>query len=119
MFSLLLLSMVLSAPATATQPALMPDDSVVHPPPLSVLVQPEAPLSTDEDTRPFDAMEIQPDSDICYKIRAYVFSTDRVPKFLRETTCGPKPSAPKHIDGIKPGGVPSDIKEKPREAPER
>jgi hypothetical protein len=66
----------------------------------------------------FDPIFIQPDSEICYKIRAYIFSTGSNPKLLRETTCGPKRPSSKKIDG-KPEFVPLDMKAKPDGAQEK
>jgi hypothetical protein len=39
-----------------------------------------------------DRMAIADDSDICYKIRAYIFERDddHAPKLVGSTTCGPK-----------------------------
>jgi hypothetical protein len=67
----------------------------------------------------FDAMAIHPDADICYKIRAYIFSTGPMPKFLRETTCGPKHGELTRLEGEKPKLVPIDAGEKPGAVPER
>ncbi len=123
MFSLLLLSLVLSAPAAAVSQAAQ----------LAVVPQPDA-LAADastlrqradgftfkgESSLSFDAMEIQPDTAVCFKIRAYIFSTGQVPKLLRETTCGPKRGEVKSIGGAKPKLVPVDAGEKTRATPDR
>jgi hypothetical protein len=124
MFSLLLLSTMLAASSAATQPATAPGDLLaVEPPPL-VMVRhglPEQMIEEQQRQQPtrFDAMEIYPEGDICFKIRAYVFSTGPVPKLLRETTCGPKRGEVKSIGGAKPKLVPIDAREKPAVAPER
>jgi len=103
MFSLLVLSLVLSAPSSAAQAAVASGDSLAPESALQLLVRPGVPLTDGgPQATSFDAMEIQPDGDTCFKIRAYVFSTGRVPKLLRETTCGPKRGALKSIDGAKP-----------------
>lgn len=119
MFSLLILSLVLSAPSAAIQPATLPGDPLVSSPP-SALSQPDSSVTIQvEQGRPFDAMEIHPDSDICYKIRAFIFSQGRHPRLLREVTCGPKLPTAKSTGGEKPGLMPLDAKEKPDPAPER
>jgi hypothetical protein len=103
MFSLLVLSMVLSAPSAAVQTAAVPGNSPVAESLPQVLADSETPQAVEErHVRPIDAMEIHPDTDICYKIRAYIFSTGPVPKLLRETTCGPKRVELKRIEGAKP-----------------
>ena len=103
MVSLLVLSLVLSAPSSAAQAAVAPEDLLAPESAPQLLVRPGV-LLTDEGPQAtsFDAMEIQPDGDTCFKIRAYVFSAGPVPKLLRETTCGPKRGALKSIDGAKP-----------------
>ena len=120
MFSLLLLSMVLSAPSAAAQTAVAASYPLVAQTEPLFLVGPEAPqIVVNESVQSFDRMAIQPDSDICYKIRAYIFSTGPVPKLLRETTCGPKRATTKSVDGANPKLVPIDTKEKPVLVPER
>ena len=106
MFSLLLLSMVLSAPSAATQTAVVPGDppvaesTVVNAEDSRIVVEPQS--------MPFDAIEVHPGDDICYKIRAYIYSTGPAPKLLRETTCGPKRPAARNVEGAKPKLVPID-----------
>jgi hypothetical protein len=120
MFSLLLLSMLLSAPSAAAQAAVVPSDPLVVQTEPLVLVGPETPqFVVNESERSFDNIAIQPDSDICYKIRAYIFSTGPVPKLLKETTCGPKRATAKRVEGAKPKLVPIESKEKPAALPER
>jgi len=120
MFRLLVLSLVLSAPSAAAPAAVVPGDAVTDPYPPLVLVRPGVPRIVDEpQSEAFDPMEIHPESDICYKIRAYVFSTGPVPKLLRETTCGPKRATSKRVEGAKPKLVPIDADEKPAPTPER
>jgi hypothetical protein len=123
MFSLLLLSTMLAAPSAAAQPDTTPSDLfAVEPRPL-VAVRHGLPEQMIEEQQQhptrFDAMEIYPQGDICFKIRAYVFSTGPVPKLLRETTCGPKRGEVKSIGGAKPKLVPVDAPEKPPAAPGR
>jgi|SRR6516164_7263177 hypothetical protein len=95
MVGLLVLSLALSAPAAAldqnshgaeVKPVL----------PGFEFTDRQAPASS------IDKMELHPASDVCYKIRAYVFSQDANPKFLRETTCGPKVSQTRKTNGYKP-----------------
>ena len=109
MLSLLALSLVLSAPAAATQPAITQAGPMV-------VATPELAAQPGEPMPPADAIEIHPSSDVCYKIRAYIFSAGRNPKFLRETTCGPKAPASKEIEGTKPRLMPLDLKAKPHDA---
>jgi hypothetical protein len=122
MFSLLLLSTILAAPSAAAQPATAPGDLfAVEPSPL-VLARhglPDQMIEEQQNPTRFDAMEIYPEGDICFKIRAYVFSTGPVPKLLRETTCGPKRGEVKSIGGAKPKLVPIDAREKTAATPER
>ena len=117
MIRLLLFSIVLSAPLVAAQTAPVPNDpSAVKFPPLT-LMQHGMPVQMAEEqqarSKPFDAMEIQPESAICYKIRAYIFSRGPHPKLLRETTCGPKAPEARQTDGFKPQLMPLDVTVKP------
>jgi hypothetical protein len=123
MFSLLLLSTILAASSAAAQPAMAPGDLfAVEPPPL-VLARHGLPeqMIEEQQQKPtrFDAIEIYPEGDICFKIRAYVFSAGPVPKLLRETTCGPKRGEVKSIGGAKPKLVPIDARERTVATPER
>jgi hypothetical protein len=103
MISLLMLSLVLSAPLANAQTTVSTGNPVVAESASQVLVTPEMPLIVEEpQSELFDAMAIHPDTDICYKIRAYIFSTGPVPKLLRETTCGPKRGEVKSVEGAKP-----------------
>lgn len=119
MVSLILLSMVLSA-SSAAQTAIFPGGPLTVEIP-ALPARSHLPLfrETDEPVQVADPIAIQPESDICYKIRAYIFSTDPVPKLLRETTCGPKRPTSKNIGGAKPKLVPIDAKEKSGQVPER
>lgn len=120
MFSLLMLSMMLSAPAAAVQTPEPSDDPIAEPPQAFVLVQPNAPLDIkQEPLQSFDAMEIHPESDVCYKIRAFVFSTGRNPKLLRETTCGPNRASTKQTEGYKPKLLPLNVTDKPADSPQK
>jgi hypothetical protein len=120
MVTLILLSMVLSAPSAAAETAVLPGDGLTVEIP-NLPAQSHLPLfrPTDEPMVVADPIAIEPESDICYKIRAYIFSTDRIPKLLKETTCGPKRPTAKSVEGFKPRLVPLDVKEKPAAAPER
>ena len=120
MFSLLVLSLALSVPAAAGDSAAPVSDSLQDPAPPLVLLQQESPrIIEQEPVRSFDAMEIHPESDICYKIRAFIFSQGTHPKFLRETTCGPKAPTARQTDGVKPGLVPLNVKDKLTESPQK
>ena len=116
MVSLLALSLALSTPPAAVQNAAVANDRVVTQSSTSVQLQQGSPrIVLEEPTQSFDPIVIEPDSDICYKIRAYIFSKGSNPKLLRETTCGPMAPSTKKID--KPGFMPLDIKVKPNAAP--
>jgi hypothetical protein len=123
MFSLLLLSLVLSAPAAAVsqaaQLAVVPQPDALAADASTLRQRADGFTFKDESSPSFDAMEIHPDTDVCFKIRAYIFSTGPVPKLLRETTCGPKRGEVKSIGGAKPKLVPIDAREKPSASPER
>ncbi len=117
MIRLLMFSLVLSAPLVAAQSATVPDDPLAVELPSLTLMQHAMPVQMAEEqqakSESFDAMEIQPESDICYKIRAYIFSQGSHPKLLRETTCGPKAPETRQTEGFKPLLVPLDITVKP------
>jgi hypothetical protein len=123
MFSLLLLSLVLSAPAAAVpqvaQLAVVPQPDALAGNASTLRQRADGFTFKGESSPSFDAMEIRPNVDVCFKIRAYVFSTGPVPKLLQETTCGPKRGEVKSIGGAKPKLVPVDAGEKPSAAPER
>jgi hypothetical protein len=113
MFSLLLLLFALSTSAAA-QTAVGSSDPLLMSAPPVVGIESDAPIIIGDGTaKSFDAMEIHPDSDICYKIRAFIFSQGPHPKLLRETTCGPKAPAARQTEGFKPQLVPLDVKDKP------
>ena len=120
MLRLLALSLVLSVPSAAAQTAVVPGDGLTVEVP-SLPAQSHLPLfrPMDEPMAVADPIAIQPDSGICYKIHAYIFSTDAVPKLLKETTCGPKRPVAKSVGGFKPRLVPLDVREKPATVPER
>lgn len=116
MFRLLTLSLVLSAPLAAAQTATLPDNPLtVESSSLALMNHgmPQQMVEEQQAAKPYDAMEIHPDADICYKIRAYIFSQGSHPKLLRETTCGPIAPATKQTDGFKPQLVPLDIMHTP------
>jgi hypothetical protein len=115
MIRLLMFSLVLSAPVVAAQTATVPGDFVaVESPSLTLMHDgmPQQMFEEQQATKSFDAMEVHPASDICYKIRAYIFSQGSHPKLLRETTCGPKAPVARQVDGSKPHLVPLDVKDK-------
>jgi len=120
MFSLLILSLVLSEPASAAQaPVAATNPPVVQSHPFA-LVQPNPPLLLEPGpARPFDDMEIHPDSDICYRIRFFQFSKGKNPEFLRELTCGPKAHSAEKMRGGEPGLMPLELKTKPPEQHEQ
>ena len=96
--SLLLLSMVLAAPAASSvqpgQPAqppavaAAPDNAFLNgsgaDPAQSFQLLPEP--SGDQ------SAALTPPDDVCYRIRAYIFKRDddHAPEFVRSTTCGPR-----------------------------
>jgi hypothetical protein len=97
MLGLLVLSLTLSTSASASAEAqVIPADPSLGAEQPFVLVHPDGPMQK------FDSMEIQPEGDVCYKIRAYVFTKDANPKFLRETTCGPKATLTRKKVGYRP-----------------
>ncbi|HEY4934418.1 MAG TPA: hypothetical protein VII23_22865 [Terriglobales bacterium] len=111
MISLLVLSLVLSTPSASVQSTVVSSDPLAIESQRWVAIHPEMALNVEESqSESFDAMAIHPDTDICYKIRAYIFSTGPMPKFLRETTCGPKREELKRLEGAKPKLVPIDAK---------
>ena len=114
MISLLLLSLALSAPSAAVQASTVTNDPLAASSQPFLLAQPDTPANIErENAAQFDAMGIHPDSDVCYKIRAFIFSQGAHPKLLRETTCGPKAPTARRLDGAKPELVPVDLKDKP------
>jgi hypothetical protein len=120
MVSLLVVSLALSASAAATQTVAAPNDSVVAQSSQSVeLQQGSRRIALEEPTGSFDPIAIQPDSDICYKIRAYIFSKGSNPKLIRETTCGPKRPSARQVDGAQPKLMPLDAKDKSADLPQK
>lgn len=118
MLSLLALSLVLSSPVAATQAAVAQTEQGITP---SQLVLPPG-MKFDGGAEPVpttDGAEVHPNSEVCYKIRAYIFSTGRNPKFLRETTCGPKAPTARQTNGAEPRFMPLDMKISPAESPEK
>jgi hypothetical protein len=116
MVSLLVLSMVLSAPADAAQDSVFASDPLVASTPQTVLNVPESFVMTEGNpSGSLDLMQLRPESGICYKIRAFIFSQNSHPKLLRETTCGPKAPAAKSIEGARPKLLPLDAKDTPTE----
>jgi hypothetical protein len=112
MFRLLVLSLAFAAPAAAAQPVVAASDPLVAFSQSLAHLQLE--LNAAAENRQavsFDDLQVRPDSDICYKIRAYIFSQGSHPKLLRETTCGPKMPTAKSIEGAKPRLVPLDAKD--------
>jgi hypothetical protein len=110
MFNLLLLSLALSAPSAAVQAGVSPDAPLTVEQPPSVLLHHGMPLQLIEEqpAKAYEVRTVPSGEDICFKIRAYVFSKGPDPKLLRETTCGPLPATTKRIDGSKPRLVPLD-----------
>jgi len=117
MVSLLALALALSAPIAAAPTAAASDPAGTQS--SSVPVEQDLSRGTaDEAEEPFDSIVVQPDSDICYKIRAYIFSKCSNPRLIRETTCGPTAPSARKIGG-KPGFMPLDMKVKPDGTPEK
>ena len=120
MYSLLVLSLALSTPASAAQAPVVPTSPLVASSQPDVNIQMGEPLIVEEQlVHPFDDMEIHPDSDTCYRIRLFLFSKGQHPKFLREMTCGPKVPSAKKTDGTKPGFMPLELKAKPTQEGEQ
>jgi hypothetical protein len=120
MVSYLVLSLALSVPAAATQAATVANEPAVTQSSPSVQLQQDSPpIVPEEPKQSFDPIVIQPDSDICYKIRAYIFSKGSNPKLLRETTCGPSRATARQLDGAQPRFVPLDVKDKAAELPRK
>ncbi len=119
MVSLLLLSMALSASASSAGLATAPGDTLgVEPPPLAAMHAGLPQQMIEElQIRTSDPMEVRPDTAVCYKIRAYIFSEGSNPKLVRETTCGPSPAATKKIEGSQPKLVPPDASGDKSEGP--
>ena len=117
MIRLLMFSLVLSAPLVAAQTATVPDGSHAVELPLLTLMHHGTPVQMAEEqhtsSNSFDAMEVRPESDICYKIRAYIFSQGSHPKLLGETTCGPKAPEARQTEGFKPQLMPLGVTVKP------
>ena len=119
-----MLSLLLLSSALATASAVAPLATASNDPPMTsplplVQVHPDAQVAGEQENDPsFDAMEFHPSADICYRIRAYIFSKGSNPRFLRETTCGPKTPSAKRTDGFKPRLVPLDVTATP-EAPRK
>ena len=120
MLSLLMLSLSLSTVAAAEVSAA-PNQPLGVPSKPFVLVQPNGPMIIEDEevVRPFDNVEIHPDRDTCYRIRAYLFTKGRNPQFLRETTCGPNPPTAKKMHGTKPGFIPLELRGKPEDETEQ
>ena len=108
MVSLLLLSMALSAPVASVGSPALPGDTLGVELPTLVAMNAGLPQQMIEElrVRTSDPLEARPDTDICYKIRAYIFSKGSNPKLVRETTCGPSHAATKKGEGSEPRLVP-------------
>ena len=120
MVSLLVLWLALSAPAAATQNGTLVGDPVAAQSSPSVQVNQDLPqIVLEEPAQSFDPTILQPDSGVCYKIRAYIFSKGSNPKLLRETTCGPTRPTARQSQGIQPKFVPLDVKDKSAELPQK
>ena len=113
MFSLLVISLALStaAPASVQAPVGSADPLLVPSQPF-VLIQPDGPKQE------FDNIEIRPESDVCYKIRAFLFTKGQNPRFLRETTCPSTRANTRQTNGTKPSLMPLDLKAKPDRKPQ-
>ena len=113
MISLLVVSLALStaAPASVQAPVGSADPLLVPSQPF-VLIQPDGPKQE------FDNIEIRPESNVCYKIRAFLFTKGQYPRFLHETTCPPTRAKAKQVEEAKPGLIPLDLKAKPDRPPQ-
>ena len=96
MVGLLVISLALATPVSAVGTDASTKGTAPSGQADSLIVVDESPAHS------FDNIELHPASGICYKIRAYVFSQDKDPKFLRETTCGPKVTQTRKTNGYKP-----------------
>jgi hypothetical protein len=117
MLSLLLLSAALATASPGVQPNALSNDPLLSGSSGNGLIQPDLQLSGKNQSEQFDSMEFHPNADVCYKIRAYVFTKGPSPKFLRQTTCGPKAPAARETDGFKPRLVPLDVQANPAAEP--
>lgn len=120
MVSLLVLSLALLVPVAAPQNDVVASHPAGTQSSPSAQVQQESPLiEVEEPTQSFDPIVNQRDSDICYKIRAYVFSKGSNPRLLRETTCGPNRPTARQLEGSQPKLVPLDVKDTSAESPQK
>ena len=120
MVSLLVLSLALSGPVAATQDGVVASNPAVTQSSPSPQVEQQSPLiKVGEPAQAFDPIVVQPDSDICYKIRAYIFSKGSNPRLLRETTCGPTRPTARQLEGMQPKFVPLDVKDKSTGLPQK
>jgi hypothetical protein len=117
MLSLLLLSAALATASPSVQATALSNDPLLNGSLGNGLIQPDLHNSGKNQSEQFDSMEFHPNADVCYKIRAYIFTKGPSPKFLRETTCGPKAPAARETDGFKPRLVPLDIQANPEAEP--
>lgn len=101
LFLLLLTSAAICCAAQASQP--------VAPSPMIATVEHMSSLDSSSPSQSFQIMPTSPrddgaflpPSDICYKIRAYIFKRDddHAPEMVRSTTCGPRVPHTKNITG--------------------
>ncbi len=119
MVSLVLLSLVLSTPSAASTAVASGDPLLAESTPQIVVNADDPGAVVEPQSKVFDAIEVHPNTDVCYKIRAYIFSSSPTPKLLRETTCGPKRPTTRNVGGAKPKLVPIDAGEPPASVPER
>ncbi len=110
--SLLLFSMVLSAPVALVQPAQPcsrwePNRATIWRTIAGAIPAQSFQLSP---ATPADDIAVTPSGNVCYKIRAYIFKQDddHPPEFVRSTTCGPNKPHTKDAVWPKAGVVPAD-----------
>lgn len=91
--SLLVLALILSVPAVASNSADASRESTSS-------TSDQASVPTADVTQSFEVSAprgaqddiVAPADDVCYRIRAYIFKRDddHAPEFVRSTTCGPR-----------------------------
>lgn len=103
MTGLLLLAVVLSA-TPATQPA--------SPPQANISTDTQAATDPVEGSSSYDQLQVRPNADICYKIRAYIFKRDddHAPRMVGSTTCPSQRPRTRSTDGFVPHLEPATAK---------
>jgi hypothetical protein len=107
--SVLLFSMVLSAPVALLQPTPPVGAETTNYFANDAGAIPAQSFQLSPSTKP-DDIAVTPSDNVCYKIRAYIFKQDddRPPEFVRSTTCGPNKQHTKDAIWPKARVVPAD-----------